>query len=447
MRFFIIPLSVFAMSISASAMPSSGGALPSLSAVVLVNDAEETFPGWTSPERNVKPRVKPEDCRSNGLRYRRGECVPPDRRAASPPKDARKSASARTPPLPVRKRDVKAAAPPLSEGERAALAPRPLIAPASRIVPEAPSKAGPRQPGGSQLGRMAGQLFISGFKGKGPGDAEVLRIADALRASRLSGVVLSDANISSAPQLRQLVLALMRDSANAGALVAIEQPGGSDTALADDKGFSYYASASAVSSERNPYEAQLIYRDMAEELSSLGVNLNIGPSGDICRDGGVDLSASCFGTAQSRVAAFAAAFNFGHHDKGVLTALRHVPFSIGLQASWKTERAGAAMLRGLMKAEPSDALVIRVKATDPFPLAEVQASRAPKKGASNLRRSLGFHGTIIYDLDFGVSGAPCAMTRRSCGRSRRGPTLSWSGTLRRCPRTSPPSAPRRSRRA
>jgi beta-N-acetylhexosaminidase len=411
-RLFIIPLSLISLWIPASAMPPSGGAAPYSSAVILVDDFEDSNPGWSPSKRNGEPRIRPEDCRSTGLVYRRGECAPPEPRPPAPPKEAQKSApakaktAAQTPPLPVKKRDVKVAARALSEPERAMQAPRPLVVPASRLLAQAPAKAEPHQASAPPPGRMAGQLFISGFKGKGLGDPQVSRIADALRGGRLSGVLLNDANISNARQLRQLISALTRDNAAAVPLVAIEQPGGPDTALAEDKGFSYYASASATSSEREPYEAQLVYRDMAAELSTFGVNLNIGPSGDICRDGGVDLSATCFAPWQSRVAAFAAAFNFGHHDRGVLTALRHVPFSIGLQAPWKTERASIAMLRRLTLAEPSDALVIRVKATGPFPLTEIQAHPAHRTGASKLRQSLGFNGAIIYDLDLGVSGAP-----------------------------------------
>ncbi|MFZ1109657.1 MAG: glycoside hydrolase family 3 N-terminal domain-containing protein [Rhodomicrobium sp.] len=281
------------------------------------------------------------------------------------------------------------------------------MATALRTPPGAPAKAEPGEPPVELAPRSTvGQLFLSGFKGKRSSDPDVARIADALKGGRLSGVIVSDGNISSLWQLRQLVLAITKDSAGAFPIVAIEQPGGPDSMLSEEKGFAYYASANAVSSERAPSEAQLFYREMATELSSLGVNLNIGPSGDICRDGGVDLSAPCFGTAPPQIAAFAAAFTFGHHDRGVLTALRHAPFSAGLLPSWRTERASAAMLRSVVRTELSDALVIRVKATEPTPFAHLQPEGAAKKSASELRRGYGFHGAIIYDLDLGANGAP-----------------------------------------
>ena len=70
-----------------------------------------------------------------------------------------------------------------------------------------------------------------------------------------------------------------------------------DTVLAEDKGFAFYASANAVSSSGTPYDAQLAYRAMASELAGLGVTLNIGPSEDACREDGLNLLATCFGTS------------------------------------------------------------------------------------------------------------------------------------------------------
>ncbi len=253
---------------------------------------------------------------------------------------------------------------------------------------------------------MAGQLLLSGFTGNSPTDADVAHIANALHEGRLSGVVVSDANISSFGQLRELLLAIAKDSGGASPLIAIDQPGGPDSLLSEDKGFAFYAAANAVSSERSPQEAQLFYRDMAAELSSLGVNLNIGPSADVCRDEGVDLSASCFGTAPSRVAAFATAFNFGHHDRGVLTALRHVPFHAGLQPSWRTEPASRAILRSVIKGEASDALVIRVKAMETLLLDELPSGQSAPQRTGKLRHDTGFQGAIIFDLDLGLSSAP-----------------------------------------
>jgi beta-N-acetylhexosaminidase len=366
-------------------MPVSRAAISPASAVVLAEDFEDNFP---SPGR---PPSEPRASHASRPLVQPRQTPKP---APAPQK------AVQIPPLPVKKPDLNAAARALGERERA-LHPRPPIVTASRIAPgAAPPKAEAGSPPEMALRSKVGQLFLSGFKGKRSSDPDVARIATALKSGRLSGVIVSDANVSNFRQLRQLILALTKDSGGALPIVAIEQPGGPDSALSENKGFAFYASASAVSNERDTYEAQLVYREMSAELSSLGVTLNIGPSGDICRDGGVDLSASCFGTAPARIAALAAAFNFGHHDRGVLTALRHAPFGSGLFPSWNTQRASAAMLRRLLKAEPVDALVIRMKATE-HPFADFVTG-----GSNGLRGSHGFHGAIVYDLDLGVGGAP-----------------------------------------
>ncbi len=403
-RALIIPLGVFAISISASAMPLSGVIAPPSSVAVRVDDTDDNFPHWRSQKTAPEPpRPRPEDCRLKGLQYRHGECVPPERKVTPTPRPAAaKAKPARSTP-PADKQLAEKLARALSEQERAVQASKPLILPASRVVATA-AKADARK--SVALRPMVGQLLLSGFAGKRPADAGVAGVSNQLRNGLLSGVIVSDANISSFRQLRQMLLTLAKDSGDSFPLVAIEQPGGPDSVLSEDKGFTFYASANEISNDRNPYEAQLFYRGMAAELSSLGVNLNIGPSADVCRDEGVDLSASCFGTAASSVAAFATAFNFGHHDRGVLTALRHMPFRLGVQPSWKTERASTAILRGLAKAEPSDALVIRVKAMEPSPLADMMPEPMMQHSASKLHRAYGFQGAIIFDLDLGVSGAP-----------------------------------------
>ena len=245
---------------------------------------------------------------------------------------------------------------------------------------------------------MVGQLLLSGFAGKRPADADVERLTAALRDGRLSGAVVSDANISSFRQLRQLLLSLKKESGDTIPFIAVEQAGGPDSALSEDKGFTFYSSPNAVGSERDPFEAKLFYRGMASELNSLGVNLNMGPSVDACREEGVNLSASCFGTSASGVAAFARAFSLGHHERAVLTALRHAPFRKVFEKSRKPEPASKAILRSVMTVDSADALVIRVKAMERLPFGPQSARR--------FRKASGFRGAIIFDLDLGVIGAP-----------------------------------------
>ncbi len=289
----------------------------------------------------------------------------------------------------------------LSEHERNAQAPKPLVPPAANL----PVKSAPGKTPEERLHHMVGQLVLTGFSGRQTGDAGVADIAQALRDGKVSGVIVGSSNVASFPQLRQLLLSLASSASDSPAIIAIDQPGGPDTVLNEEKGFAFYNSASSVSSG-TPYEAQLGYRVMAGELAALGMNLNIGPSEDSCRENGINLSALCYGKSPSRIAAFARAFNFGHHDRGVLTALRHVPFREGLSSSWKSERASSALLHLLIGGETSDALVIHVKATQPVALADIAFGLRQKKGRPQEGRRFGFDGAVIFELDMGPGGTP-----------------------------------------
>jgi hypothetical protein len=288
----------------------------------------------------------------------------------------------------------------LSEQERNAIAPRPLTRPRT-----GPVKAGiPGKTPDDKLRHMLGQLMLTGFSGQQPGDPDVERITGDLRAGKLAGALVRDSNIENSGQLRRLLEAI-NDGAGADTpLIAIEQPGGPDTLLPEDKGFAFYNSANAVSSSGNPHEAQTEYRAMAGELAGLGVTLNIGPSEDTCRRQGVDLSALCFGTAPSAVALYARAFKFGHHDRGVLTALRHVPFRPGLRTTWVKERPSAAMMHLLLRTEPSDALVISVKAMETMRYLDASLGTVARAGKTRSGRG-NFHDALIFEMDM-PGGAP-----------------------------------------
>ncbi len=287
----------------------------------------------------------------------------------------------------------------LSEHERNAIAPRPLAPSGAGTVKAVILGKTPEE----RLRHMIGRLLLTGFSGQQPGDPDVERIAGDLRGGKLAGALVRDSNIENAAQLRQLLAGLNGAAGEDTPFIVIEQPGGPDTVLPEDKGFAFHNSANAVSSSGTPYEAQLEYRTMAGELAALGVTLNIGPSEDICRQQGVDLSALCFGSSPSVIAAYARAFKFGHHDRGVLTAFRHIPFQPGLRTAYLRDRPSVAMLHLLSRSEPGDALVINVKAMETMRYLEVSLGMPRAAKARGVRGI--FHDALIFELDM-PGGAP-----------------------------------------
>ena len=406
-RYPIILLCWILISSDALAFPRPGAAdRPSLLVRV---DEESSIPLWDTSEGFVSARGSVRDCDRYGPQNSPSECAAYRRELAGRNRENQEKAAALAKERTVRRQAARAkqvtkkiASRALSEHERNAEAPRPLVPlSVATLVKSVPGKTP-----GERLRHMAGQLVLTGFAGRQPAEADVERVAREVRDGRVSGVIVRDSNIISSGQLRRLLEAINNAGGDMPALIAIDQPGGPDTVLSEDKGFAFYSSANAVSGAGSPHEAQLLYRAMAGELAALGVSLNIGPSEDVCREDGVNLSAFCFGTSPSGIAAFARAFSFAHHDRGVLTALRHVPFRAGLRTAWISESASSAMVHSLVKGETSDALVVRVKATEPLPLTDAYSRLRYRKARGRDDRRFGFHGALIFELDAGPGGAP-----------------------------------------
>jgi beta-N-acetylhexosaminidase len=382
----------------------SASALPKLSAedqvpLLVLADDDDPSNVWKPTEedcRRFSSWATDADC----ARYRR----PPPVREKPKQEPAPVQAKGPQPPQPPGPAhpSKKAAVRPQTEPERNAAAPKPL-APASASAPIRPM---PAKTPDERLKYMVGQLVLTGFSGRQPDEPDVERIIREVRDGKVSGVIVRNSNVAGFQQLRRLLSAVANAGGENPPLLATDQPGGPDTVLSEEKGFAFYGSASSVSSSSTAYEAQLLYRAMAGELAALGVNFNIGPSEDACREDGINLSAFCFGAMPSRIGAFARAFNFGHHDRGVLTALRHVPLRSGLRTSWTNERASSAILHLLVKGETSDALVVRVKAMEPIALTGIAYAPGQKKGGAPRGRRFGFDGTLIFELDIGPGGTP-----------------------------------------
>jgi beta-N-acetylhexosaminidase len=282
-----------------------------------------------------------------------------------------------------------------------ALKSKPLVAGQRTLLPKVIPGESPVQ----SLRNMVGQLIIAGFAGKSLNNPGVVQAIFEIREGKLSGVIIRASNIEISQQLRQLTSYIARAGSEYPPFIVIDQPGGPDAVLSENKGFAFFSGANAISNATSPYEAQIEYSRMASELATLGVSLNIGPSGDACQERRLELSASCFASNPSLNWQYAGAFTLGHHDSGVLAALRHVPFRAGLMGSWSGQQPSVAMLRGLLKSGASDAIVIRMKATEPFLHPEAFNAtgfrqRMPAYASLNERQ------VLIVELDMGNKGAP-----------------------------------------
>ncbi len=257
------------------------------------------------------------------------------------------------------------------------------------------------------LRKMVGQLLIAAFSGREATDPGVAQAVIEIREGKLSGVLVRYSNVENFWQLRQLLSTIAHADTEYQPLAVIEQPGGPDAVLSEDKGFTFYNAANGVTKLSNPGEARTAYNSMASELAALGVSLNIGPSGDVCsgKEGG-NLSASCFGGSPSDIFPYALTFSSSHRRRRLLTALRHVPFRAGLAALPADERPSISMLHELIKNEASDALVISMKATEPISLDESAFASPSRKVTLSPAASANARPVRIVELDIGTQGTP-----------------------------------------
>ena len=357
---------------------------------------------WRSPSSLSSdfPRLGSDDCQRYGNDYGYAECTGPRRKpkpSSHPPVIPQPVKADRLTEKQTRTLNQALPKRPQPPAQLAAIANLPPRRESRKsVAPIAPSV----KFDDTALKETAGQVLIVGFEGKHLTDPDVARVIGSLRSGRIAGVIIRSANIENHAQLRDLITGLRDANPAEKPIVAIEQPGGPGVALSEEKGFNFYASANLIASERNPYDAQLVYQDMANELAGLGVNLNIGPSADVCGDKSAVLSASCFGGTPNQVAAFATAFNFAHHDRGILTALHHMPFHQGFETSAIRDQASIAILREVTKRQPSDAIVVQVGAPSDAMRGAFSEEARKRLGGG------GFNGAVIADLDAANAGAP-----------------------------------------
>ncbi|HZV20512.1 MAG TPA: hypothetical protein VE986_03100, partial [Hyphomicrobiales bacterium] len=256
MRYSIVLFCLAAFTSAAGAHPRPVEKPQPFFTVIFVQDGDNRFGEADGAERKA---AVANNCRSDPEGYNRPECLRYLRKAKPQISNA-KSKREQTPPPPAKQATAKAQ----SRGES--------------------------EQSDKRLANFVGQLLLAGFDGKEPVDPEVMRVAGALHDGALSGVFIRSSNVANAAQLRRLLGSLQHETKDKPPLIAIEQPGGPDSTLSEEKGFTYFASANVVASHANPYEAQLVYREMAGELAALGVTLNIGASADTCPEQGVSLS-------------------------------------------------------------------------------------------------------------------------------------------------------------
>lgn len=187
---------------------------------------------------------------------------------------------------------------------------------------------------GSELRTLAGSVVMVGFRGLTAGPAT--RIHDQIRDLNLAGVILFDLdaetrqrprNIAEPSQLRRLTDQLQQ-AASHRLLIAVDQEGGQVARLNPRSGFPAFPSHAEMREKLDSSETRLVASQMARILAEAGINLNFAPVVDLNINPQNPIIGSrgrSFSSDPGRVTDYARAFIAGHHQRDILTALKHFP--------------------------------------------------------------------------------------------------------------------------
>jgi beta-N-acetylhexosaminidase len=269
------------------------------------------------------------------------------------------------------------------------------------------------------LREKVGQMLLIGFRGTTE-ETSASVLAD-IRDRALGGVVLFSVdqptgsrtrNIESPDQLAALTAALQAASLEAPLglplAISVDEEGGQVARLGPDHGFPATESAAALGARNDPDYTQAAASAIAATLAATGINLNLAPVVDLDVNpnnpiiGALDRS---FSNDFITVVQQAEAFVKGHHERQILTTLKHFPGHgsstgdthlgvVDVTATWSdvelepfAEVADADLADSILTAHVFNATL------DP----EHPATLSHATVTGILRERLGFDGLVISD--------------------------------------------------
>jgi beta-N-acetylhexosaminidase len=257
--------------------------------------------------------------------------------------------------------------------------------------------------------QMAGQRLMVGFEGTAFGrDLEFL-----IGGLKVGGIILFAQNIEDPAQLRRLCRDMQEYAQSLGQpplFIAIDQEGGTVARLRKPafREFPPITELSTLSA------AETFSRDMADQLSALGINMNMAPVMDVAPDNFESIMKQrVFGSNPRHVAAMGRVVIEQHQNRRIMAVAKHFP-GIGrttLDSHLDLPEFDAAMedlaeydlipFQAAIEAAVAGIMLshIRYTAIDPcWP-----ASLSPAIARDLLRKKMGYTGLVMTDdLDMGA---------------------------------------------
>ncbi len=268
-----------------------------------------------------------------------------------------------------------------------------------------------RQP---TLDDMIGQMLMVGFYGMEAGPET--RIAKEIKQYKPGGVILfdynpetkkKDRNIKNKEQLSKLIKQL-QSASSTPLFVAVDQEGGLVSRLKEPYGFKKPCPAEFIGEVDNPDATREWSQLIAEQLSSVGFNLNFAPVVDVAVNPDCPVIAKLHRSISSdpvKVLQHASTFIDEHHKHNILTAVKHFP---GHGSSLNDSHEGFTDItdtwseielipyKGLITENKLDMImtahIFNAKIDSLYP-----ATMSDKTINGLLRKELGWNGVVVSD--------------------------------------------------
>ncbi|KIV84618.1 hypothetical protein PV11_00391 [Exophiala sideris] len=182
------------------------------------------------------------------------------------------------------------------------------------------------------LDRAIGQLFMMGWDGTEVTPA----IRTLIEDHHLGSILLTAHNLRSAAETNRLIYELQSIAYNAGHPVplttALDQENGGVNSLSDEAHIRQFPSAMAVAATGSLEVASDVARATALEITSVGVNLILGPVLDVLTNArSQPLGARTSGDDPQEVSRYGTAYISGYKSTGIATCGKHFPSYGNLQ--------------------------------------------------------------------------------------------------------------------
>lgn len=182
------------------------------------------------------------------------------------------------------------------------------------------------------LKKMIGQMIILGFEGQSLSSNNTLK--EDIKKYNLGGVILFDKyykskkkkNIKNPKQLKKLITDIQNIS-NYKMFISIDQEGGLVSRLNQKNGFDKTYKASTVS-KRGTAFARETYKNLATELSDVGINLNFAPVVDLAvnpKNKVIVHYGRSYSSNPNEVIKYSKIFIDEMNKKEVISVLKHFP--------------------------------------------------------------------------------------------------------------------------